>query len=157
MKKRQIAFTQVATHLIANLKFYWPYIILVLGYLSFFWHYIWPVWGNSLYAVGDLSFHVRYALSARHAIEQGQFSYTNDAQLSLQPSFVYYNPLFLFVSGLLQLILRVNAYKSILVSVCLFAGLGLLGTDGSLRTSNCQKTYSAIGAVSFLFYAILYH
>jgi hypothetical protein len=37
----------------------------------FFWCYIWPVWGDTLYNAGDLPFHVRYALSAKHAIEQG--------------------------------------------------------------------------------------
>jgi hypothetical protein len=123
-----------------SLKAYLAYFIIALGCTVFFWHYIWPIWGDTLYTnAGDLPYRVRWALSAKHAIEQGQFSYTNDSRLMLQPSFLYDSPLFLFISGLVQIILKTNAYMGILISVCLFSGLGLLGTYGSLRTMNCHK------------------
>ena len=63
------------------------------------------LWGEHLFDVPDLRFHVRQAFSARQMLEHGQLllQYSNDPPLGLQPSFLHYTSSWYTISGLFQI------------------------------------------------------
>jgi hypothetical protein len=125
---------------------------LAVTFVVFVLLFIAPLWiVDRLYPAGDLTFHIRFALSAKSALLQGQLSYSNDGALLLQPSFLYYSPLYLAVSGLAQIAFGISAYKGILSAITLFVGVGMIGVYGSLRALNARPSSAAIGSAVFAF------
>jgi hypothetical protein len=76
--------------------------------------------------VVDLPLHVRAAFSAKIMLEEGQFilMYLNDSFLALQPEFLYHSPIGFAISGLAQILFKINAFNSILIvyAVCTVIG-----------------------------------
>jgi hypothetical protein len=87
------------------------------------------LWGEHLFEVPDLRFHVRQAFSARQMLEHGQLllQYSNDPPLGLQPSFLYYTPVWYTISGLFQIIFGISAYNSILLTYAFYVLIAAAG------------------------------
>src|SRR5262245_9574020 len=82
-----------------------------------------PLWADTLFMGVDLPIHVRAAFSAKTMLDEGQFilMYLNDSLLVLQPEFLYHSPICFYISGLAQILFKINASNSILIvyAVCI--------------------------------------
>jgi hypothetical protein len=125
-------------------------IICFIGVGAFVVLNIVPVWGDYFFHCGELAYAARLAVSAQHALLDGDFplQYANDFEITLRPIFLYYTPTYYGIAGLTQIITGLEPYRVMLILIAVMALSATCGTYFTTRLLGGGPVMSGLAAAT---------
>jgi hypothetical protein len=146
-------FTPKGLKALTSTRRYCGVLICTCGVAAFFVAGLVAVSGNNVYSCIDILGAARLALSAQHALADGQFplQFANDYAVALQPLFLYYTPVVFGLSAMIQMATGWDPYNSLLVVIGIIAAAATSGVYRIIRLLGGDKIAAGLASATLPF------